>query len=41
MRATIGLITRNIQIKGMGSDHGATLIVAGSRIKDPATKDIK
>lgn len=40
MRATVGLLDRNIQIKSVGS-YGSSVIIAGSRIKDPATKEVK
>jgi hypothetical protein len=41
MRGSVGLITRNIEIMGAGNDHGATVIVATSRFKDPSTGEPK
>lgn len=41
MRGSVGLMTRNIEIIGAGDTHGATVIVATSRINDKATKTIK
>lgn len=41
MRGSVGLMTRNIEIIGAGNDHGVTVIVATSRLKDPATKELK
>lgn len=37
MRASVGLISRDIQIVTKGDFRGATVIIAGSRLKDPAT----
>lgn len=43
MRATVALMTRNIQVVGVQDQgtHGTHLLVAGSRIMDPATKKNK
>lgn len=41
MRASVGLISRNIKVETMGDSRGATVIIAGSRIKDPATNEMK
>jgi len=41
MRGSVGLMSRNIEIKGAGEAHGATVVVATSRLKDPSTGDDK
>lgn len=41
MRGSVGLITRNIEIKGAGEAHGFSVIVATSRLKDATTGDDK
>jgi len=41
MRASVGLISRDIQVHTKGDFRGSTVIIAGSRLKDPATNLMK
>lgn len=41
MRASVGLMSRDIKVHTQGDSRGATVIIAGSRLTDPATREVK